>query len=142
MSKNYIEEVLENIRKLTPNISKSTINKKKTFTQTQWEFNMKRFQSKENLRKKSTRLRGGDYEIVTLDVLDKLLEIESKTNFTKKWEKLEKKFKINLLMDYYGKSLIEINSIFDKLDNNDIEYDERLGKIINIANKNIFNKDK
>lgn len=108
-------------------------SKEQTYTQKQWQFNMNASMAKENLRKKSTRLNTRQEEILTnYDELDKLLNLESTTVYTKKWRRLNKRFKINRLMDYTNKSMIECRNILDKLNDKDIEYDEKEGKIQNI----------
>lgn len=141
MSKNYIETILDDIRSLTPNHpTYQYIRKEETYTQKQWAWQMKVSQSKENLRKKSTRLDKKKEVIATLDDLDKILNIESKKQYTKKWKRLGKRFKINRLMDYYDKSYQEIMKIYNKINHNDIDYDEKEGKIKNI-NNNIFENE-
>lgn len=145
MSTKHIEEVIKQIRRLTPN-HPDYINEKaenipenKTYTQKQWEFSMKRSQSIENLRKKSSRLKKREDTIISsLNDLDKILEEESQNMYKKVWKKLSKRFKVNRLMEYYGKTDNEILKVFDKFDNKYIEYDENVGKIKKITIKNIF----
>jgi hypothetical protein len=138
MSRNNIEQILYNIRKMTPNHPDLKMDKEKTYTQKQWQFKMKVAESKENLRKKSTRLDTREEEIITsLDDLDKLLNIETQKMYTKKWKRLSKEFKINSLMNYYNKPIEDILKIYDKIKDNEVEYDEKIGKIKNITN-NIF----
>ena len=145
MTENYIEETLKKIREQTPNHSQYQIQKEreKTFTQKQWDYNMKQTKAKENLRKKSTRLKKREEIIVkSFDDLDRLLDIESQKAYTKKWNRLGKRFKINRLMDYYDKTMIEISKVYDSIDNKDVEYDDKKGVIIKINNNNIFNESK
>lgn len=143
MSKKGIESIIEEIRKLTPNhpdyINEKIIEQNKTYTQKQWEFSMKRSQGIEHLRKKSTRLKRREETIISsLNDLDKILEEESLLIYKKDWKKLNKRLKINRLMNYYGKLYNEILIVFDKFNNKDIEYDKSLGEIKNITVKNIF----
>ena len=134
---NNTEKIINEIRSLTPNYPGYIHKKEKTYTQKQWEYNMKVSSTKENLRKKSTRLSDKQEEIVSLDELDKILDIESKKVYTKKWSRLGKNFKINRLMEYYDKSFEEVMKVYDQINNKDVEYDETNGKIKNI-NNNIF----
>lgn len=135
MSKlNYIDQVLYDIRKLTPNHPDFQYKREdKTYTQKQWRYNLNIASTKEKIRKKSSRLSDREEHIVTtFDDLDKALNLVSKTVYTKKWKRLGKRFKINRLMAYYDKSMEEILKIYDKIRNEDIEYDEKEGKILNI----------
>ena len=138
MSNNNIEQVLENLRSLTPNHPDFHVFHKQTYTQKQWKYQMKTSQGKENLRKKSTRLSTRqEVNVATIDDLDKILNIESNKSYTKKWKRLGKRFKINRLMDYYGKNMEEILKVYEKIEPKDVEYDEKQGKIISIV-KDIF----
>ena len=139
-SRNYTEEVLEDIRKLTPNHPDFKFKRDdKTYTQKQWRYNLNSTQAKENLRKKSTRLsKKEEYIVTTFEDFDRALNLESKNVYTKKWNRLGKRFKINRLMDYYNKTMEEILKIFNKIKNKDVEYDEKEGKILNISDNNIF----
>lgn len=142
-SRNYTEQVLEDIRKLTPNHPDFKYKREdKTYTQKQWRFNLNASQAKETLRKKSTRLSNKEEHIVTtFDDFDRALNLESKTVYTKKWKRLGKRFKINRLMDYYNKSMEEILKILDKIKDKNVEYDEKEGKILNIISDNNIFKD-
>ena len=133
---NNIKQVLEKIRALTPNYPDNYGEKKQTYTQKKWKFQMKVAQSKENLRKKSTRLsKREEKTVATIDDLDKLLNIESTKMYTKKWRRLTRMFKINRLMNYYGKTMEEILKVYDQIKEKDVEYDEKVGKIKNITKK-------
>lgn len=142
MSKNYIDDTIEKIRKLTPNHPDYVIKRKeKTFTQKQWQYNMKVSQAKENLRKKSTRLSTREEEVVSsLEDLDRLLEEENQILYKKKWSRLGKRLKVNRLMTYYGVSFDKILDIYDKIKDKDVEYSESEGRIKKINVKNIFEK--
>lgn len=143
MSNNSIDEIIDNIRKLTPNHPGYTIEHKQTYTHKQWQFNLKVSQNKENLRKKSKRLSTREEEIVsTFDDLDRLLEEESETIYKKKWSRLGKRYKINRLMIYYNKSTNQILEIYDKIKDTDVEYSESEGRIKKITVKNIFKNEK
>ena len=137
---NYTEQVLENIRKLTPNHPDFKFKREdKTYTQKQWRYNLNLNRMKENLRKRSTRLSTKEEHIVTtFEDFDRALNLESKSVYTKKWKRLSKRFKINRLMDYYNKSLEEILKIYSKINDKIVEYDEKEGKILNISDNNIF----
>lgn len=138
---NYIERTVHNIRSLTPNHPDFQYKRQEaTYTQKQFHYNFKLHQAKENLRKKSTRLSSRQENIVTtFDDLDRALNLKSNQAYTKKWKRLGRRFKINRLMDYYNRSIEDILKIYDKLRNDEVEYDEKEGKIINISNYNIFN---
>jgi len=137
-----IEEKINIIRKLTPNHPDYIVKKDKTYTQKQWQYNMKLSQAKENLRKKSTRLSTREQEIVsTFDDLDKLLKEESLFMYKKKWSKLGKRYKVNRLMVYYGKSYSKILEVYNQFKDKDkeIDYDEGEGRIKEIKIKINFN---
>ena len=141
MTSNNIEQVLYNIRRLTPNHPNYSIKREETFTHKQWKYNMALTAMKENTRKKSTRLSTRvEEKITSIDDLNKLLDIESRKQYTKKWNKLTKIFKINRLMTYYNKSFDEILKVFATINDRDVEYDETTGKITNCY-ANIFNSD-
>jgi len=135
-----VEKIIEEIRNLTPNRPEISINKNQTYTHKQWTYNMKFERTKENLRKKSTRLQTReDNYLDSFDQLDKLLEQDTIKSYQKKWEKLSKRDKINRIMIYYGKSMDEIVKVYDKLINEgQIIYDKKCGKIENIIVNNIF----
>lgn len=141
MSKDYINDTIKNIRNLTPNYPGYNIKKGETYTQKQWKFKMKVSQNKENLRKKSVRLSTKDEEIVSsLSDLDKILEEQTELQYKKKWTRLGKRYKINRLMMYYGKSHEMILEVYDKIQSKDVEYDEGDGRIKKITVKDIFKK--
>jgi len=140
MSNTNIEETINIIRKLTPNHPDYIVKKGKTFTQKQWQYNMKLAQAKENLRKKSTRLSTREQEVVSsFDDLDRLLEEESLLMYKKKWSRLGKRYKVNRLMVYYGKSYSKILDFYDEFKDKDIDYDEVEGRIKDIKIKINFN---
>lgn len=142
-SQNYTEQVLEDIRKLTPNHPDFQYKRQdKTYTQKQWRFNLNAAHAKESLRKKSIRLSNREeYIVTTFDDFDRALNLESKTVYTKKWKRLGRRFKINRLMDYYNKTMEQILKIVDKIKNKNVEYDEKEGKILNIISDNNIFKD-
>ena len=134
-----LEKTINKIRNLTPNHPGYQVERKKTHTQRQWEYQMKYQSHKENLRKKSTRLSNKEEEIVeTFADFDKILQEETQKKFHKKWSRLSKLSKIDRLMDYYDKSKEEIMKILDKIEDKKVEYNETEGKINKINIDNIF----
>ena len=134
-----LEKTINKIRSLTPNHPEYQVKKEKTHTQRQWEYQMRYQEHKENLRKKSTRLKKREEEIVeTFADFDKILQEETQKKFRKRWSRLSKLSKIDRLMDYYDKTKEEIMKIFDKIEDKKVEYNESEGKINKINIDNIF----